>query len=107
MGASCKNRLEMCIRPLYHSRNCGFDESAMWQNYSLNCYWFPSPLVFPGGSDSKEFICNAGDVGSIPGSEVSLEKRMATHSSTLAWRIPWTEEPGVLQFMGSERVGRN
>ena len=32
---------------------------------------------------------------------------MATHSSTLAWRIPWTEEPGGLQSMGSQRVGRN
>ena len=34
-----------------------------------------------------------------------LEKGMATHSSILAWRIPWTEEPGGLQFMGSQRVG--
>ena len=35
------------------------------------------------------------------------EKAMATHSSTLAWKIPWAEEPGVLQFMGSQRVGHN
>ena len=34
----------------------------------------------------------------------TLEKEMATHSSILAWRIPWTEEPGVLQSMGSQRV---
>ena len=34
----------------------------------------------------------------------ALEKEMATHSSVLAWRIPWTEEPGGLQFMGSQRV---
>ena len=39
--------------------------------------------------------------------EALLEKRMATHSSNLAWRIPWTEEPGGLQFMGSQRVGHN
>ena len=45
---------------------------------------------FPGGSDGKEFACNAGDLGSIPGSERSLEKRMATHSSIVAWRIPWS-----------------
>ena len=38
------------------------------------------------------------------GQEEPLEEGMATHSSTLAWRIPWTEEPGVLQFMGSQRV---
>ena len=36
-----------------------------------------------------------------------LEKEMATHSSILAWRIPWTEEPGGLQSMGSQRVGHN
>ena len=39
------------------------------------------------------------------GREDPLEKEMATHFSILAWRIPWTEEPGGLQFMGSERVG--
>ena len=37
--------------------------------------------------------------------EDPLEKEMATHSSTLAWKIPWTEEPGRLQSMGSLRVG--
>ena len=41
------------------------------------------------------------------GWEVPLEKRMATHSSILAWRIPWTEKPGRLQSMGSQRVGHN
>ena len=40
------------------------------------------------------------------GQEDPLEKEMATHSSTLAWRISWTEEPGGLQSMGSQRVGR-
>ena len=39
------------------------------------------------------------------GQEDPLEKEMATHSSILAWKIPWTEEPGRLQFMGSQRVG--
>ena len=41
------------------------------------------------------------------GREDALEKEMATHSSTLAWKIPWTEEPGRLQSMGSQRVGHN
>ena len=41
------------------------------------------------------------------GWEDSLEKEMATHSSILAWRIPWTEEPGGLQSMGSQRVGHD
>ena len=39
--------------------------------------------------------------------EDPLEKALATHSSILAWRIPWTEEPGGLQSMGSQRVGRD
>ena len=39
--------------------------------------------------------------------EDTQEKEMATHSSILAWKIPWTEEPGGLQFMGSQRVGHN
>ena len=47
-----------------------------------------SSLGFPGGSDSKESACNAGDPGSIAGSEDPLEKGMATHSSILAWRNP-------------------
>ena len=41
------------------------------------------------------------------GWEDPLEKGMATHSSVLAWRIPWTEEPGRLQSMGSQRVGQD
>ena len=41
------------------------------------------------------------------GQEDPLEKEMATHSSTLAWRIPWTEEHGKLQSMGSQRVGHD
>ena len=39
--------------------------------------------------------------------EDTQEKEMATHSSILAWKIPWTEEPGGLQFMGSKRVGHD
>ena len=41
------------------------------------------------------------------GQEDPLEKEMATHSSTLAWKIPWVEEPGRLQSMGSQRVGHD
>ena len=51
---------------------------------------------FPGGSDGKESAYNAGDLGLIPGSERSLKKEMAIHSSILAWRIPWKKESGVL-----------
>ena len=45
-------------------------------------------------------------VGSL-GQEDPLEEGMATHSSTLVWRIPWTEEPGGLQSVGSQRVGHD
>ena len=53
-------------------------------------------LGFPGGSDNKASAYNAGNLGSIPASGRSLEKEMATHSSTLAWKIPWMEAPGGL-----------
>ena len=55
----------------------------------------------------KNLPVSAGDAGSIPGQDDPLEEGMATHSSILAWRVPWTEEPGRLQSMGSERVGHN
>ena len=45
-------------------------------------------------------------VGSL-GQEDTLEKGMAIHSNSLAWRIPWIEEPGGLQSVGSQRVGHN
>ena len=49
----------------------------------------------------------AGDVGSIPGSGRSPGEGNATHSNILAWEIPWTEEPGGLQSMGSQKVGHD
>ena len=52
----------------------------------------------------KNLPANVGDVGSIPGSGRSPGVGTATHSSVLAWKIPWTEEPGGLQFTGSQRV---
>ena len=60
---------------------------------------------FPGGSDGKESACNTGDQAWIPRSGRSLGKEMATHSSILAWRIPWTEELGGLQSMESQKSG--
>ena len=63
----------------------------------------PGFLGFPGGSVSKESAYNAGSLGW----EDPLEKVMTPHSSTLAWKIPWVEEPGRPQSMGSQRVGHN
>ena len=62
---------------------------------------------FPGGSDCKETACSAGDRVDPWVGEDPLQKDMATHSSILAWRIPWTEKPGGLQPMGSQRVGHD
>ena len=62
-----------------------------------------SSFRFPsGGSDIKESAYNAG-VQSL-GQKDALEKGMATYSSILAWRIPWTEEPGGLQSMGCKEL---
>ena len=55
-----------------------------------------SDFTFPGGLVVKNLPANAGDANLIPGWERSLEKKMATHSSILAWEILWTEEPGGL-----------
>ena len=61
-------------------------------------------VSFPGGSDSKASTAVLETWLQSLGWEDHLEKGMATHSSILAWRIPWTEEPGGLQSMGLQRV---
>ena len=63
---------------------------------------------FPGDSVVRNSPANAGDarnLGWIPELEDLLEKEMATYFHILAWKIPWTEEPGGLQSMGLQRVG--
>ena len=65
---------------------------------------------FPGDANGKEPAYNAGDLrdtSSIPWSGRSLEEGMATHSSILAWRIPWTEEPSRLQSIGLHSLRHN
>ena len=64
--------------------------------YNILPYW-----GFPHSSVGKESSCNTGDTGLNLGREDPLEKEMATHSSILAWRILWTEEPGRLQSVRS------
>ena len=56
--------------------------------------------VFPCGSVGKKSACNAADMGWIPGLGRSPGGGHGNHSSILAWRTPWTEEPGGLQSMG-------
>ena len=62
-------------------------------------------MDFPGGSVVREFACSAGDARSISGSGRSPGGGQSTHFSILVWRIPWSEEPGGLQSMGSQSVG--
>ena len=62
---------------------------------------------FPHGSVVKNPPASEGDMVQSLGQEDPLEKGTATHSSILAWRIPWTEKAGGLQSMGSHRVGHN
>ena len=59
----------------------------------------------PCGSHGKESACNVGDQGSVPELGRSTAEGMAIHSRTRAKRIPWTEEPHGLQFMGLHKVG--
>ena len=67
-----------------------------WPGHSRRWNWTQA-----GGSEGKASACNVGDLGLISGSGISPgEGKVATHSSTLAWRIPWMEEPGRLQSMG-------
>ena len=53
-------------------------------------------MGFPGGSEGKVSACNVGDLGLILGQEDPVEKAVATHSSSLVWKILWMEKPGRL-----------
>ena len=64
-------------------------------------------MGFPGSSAGKDLPAMQETWVQFPGREDPLEKGQATHSSLPAWRIPWTEKPGMLQSMGSQRVRHN
>ena len=94
--------------PLYFSAFSRETEPTWYKNLSLSiCIHIYIGQGFPVGSDSKESAYNVGDPGSIPGSGRSPGKGIATQSSILTWRIPWTEEPGRLQSIGLQRAGHN
>ena len=101
--------------PTLHDPWTAADQAPLSMGFSRQEYWsgvpLPSPKYvlsicicrgFTGGSYGKESACNEFSpwVGKIP-----LEKGMATHSSILAWRNPWTDELGGLQSMGLQRIG--
>ena len=76
------------------------DHSAVHYKAFLIGFVFCTCLGFPVDSDGKETAFNSGDPGWISGSGRSPGEGNGTHSSTLAWKIPWTEEPGRLQSIG-------
>ena len=67
----------------------------------------PFPWGFPGGTVVKNRLSVQEPWVRSLGWETLLEEKMATHSSILAWRSPWTEEPNRLQSIGSQKVGHN
>ena len=75
--------------------------------YSMAYNILPLLQGFPGGSVVKNVPAIQEMWVQSLGQEDALEEVMATHSSILAWRIPWTEEPGGLQSMGSKKVRHN
>ena len=81
---------------------CSLGRKIHWRRERLPTLVF---LGFPGGSDHKESTCNAGDLGLIPGLGRFPGGGKATHTSILAWKIQWTEKPGGLQSLGSQRAG--
>ena len=106
-GASGKKKTKtkhafQCRRP----KKCGFNPwigKIPWRRKWQPILVF---LGFPGDSDGKESACNVGDLSSIPGLG-RFSWRRAWQPSILAWRISWTEEPGGLQSIGSQRLEHN
>ena len=94
----CRLCYALCyvMRSCYSRTHLGLEKRHIWGKES-----------FPGGSGVKNCLPMQETWVQSLGQEDPLEKEMATHSSILAWRIPWTDEPGGLQFMGLERVRCN
>ena len=115
------NQLSGCS--ITHTFKCSFSSSPIEHVMHLFVLKFTTELVRLYLQDClqelwaslvapvvKKLSANAGDSrdsGLIPSLEDPLEKEMATHSVTLAWEISWTEEPGGLQSVGSQRVGHD
>ena len=91
----------VCCGPWDHRVGHNLAPKQQWQ-YCMD---------FPGGTCGKESPCQCRRPKRCQfdplGGEDPLEDGMATHSSILAWRIPWTEEPGKLQSIGSQEVGHD
>ena len=86
-----------------------FKVILLGQNHLLLWSWFAFPWGFPDGTSGKNLPANVGNIRDpwvwSLGWEDPMNEGMATHSSILAWRIPWIEEPGGIRSIGSQRVG--
>ena len=110
--ASATNKLSYFIKRLLPVVFVQLRKASRKPGNSLHTLPFPhcSPLRVEAMLLVAQMIktaCSVGDLGSIPGLGRSPSEGMATHSNICAWRIPWTEEPGGLQSMGSQRVGHS
>ena len=92
-------------------KSMGYLNKGVWgDSYEIKVEILWGEMGFRVALVVKNSPANAGDVtsmGSILGQEDPLEEGMATHSNILAWRIPWTVEPGRLQSIASQRIGCN
>ena len=79
---------------------------SRWSRHALGDS-SPNLIGFPGDTVVKDLPASAGDADSIPGLGKSPGEGHPTRSCILAWKIPWPEDPGGLQFMGSQRVGHD
>ena len=107
LSCGCPAQMSFALVPSLCMLTLWLQTPASW----LLCWRFylssgQNKWGFPGGASGKEPACQSWRQMQIPslGQEDPLEEGMATHSSILAWRIPWTEEPGGLQNMWSQRV---
>ena len=90
LGTFKKYKFLASTQELKNKKFCRYDPGFFFLS-SL-----PGIMGFAGGSAGKVSVCNGGDPFPSLSCEDTLEKEMATHSSTLAWKIPWMEEPGGL-----------
>ena len=102
--------LTVLLNPLI--RKLKFHDHQILASSILSSFFFflsiaIAVLGFPRGSDGKESTCNVGDSDMIPGLERSPGEGNGNHSSIVTQRIPWTELPGELQSMESQRFGHN
>ena len=79
-------------------------KSSLLQFLKVHYRWILLLMLLLQMEVGKEYACNAGDPVRSLGPEDPMEKDMATHSSTFAWEIPWTEKPGRPQSMGSQEL---